>query len=266
MPRFGLGTWRMGENAAARSEDIAALRLGLDLGVGLVDTAELYGEGGAEEVVGEAIAGRRDGLYVVSKVLPSNATYQGTLAACERSLRRLRTDRLDLYLLHWPGQHPLAETLRAFVELRRREKILAYGVSNFDIDEMRHAVRLEGGDGIASNQVLYNLQRRGVERKLVPWCATEGIAIMAYSPMDQGRLVVKPALRDVALRRGVTPYQVAIAWTLRLEGVTSIPKASRREHVRDDVAVSRLLLDEDDLAELDRAYPAPKRDTPLETA
>jgi len=266
MPHFGLGTWRMGENDAARAEEVAALRLGFELGVELVDTAELYGDGGAEEVVGEAMVGRRDELYVVSKVLPSNASYKGTIAACERSLERLGTDRLDLYLLHWPGHHPLEETLRAFAELRGREKILDYGVSNFDIDEMRHVVGLPGGAAIASNQILYNLQRRGVERKLLPWCAAEAIPVMAYSPLDQGRLVVKPALREAAARHGVTPYQVAIAWTMRHEGVTSIPKATRREHVRDNVAASQLLLDEDDLAALDRAYPAPKRDTPLETA
>ncbi|HJQ99807.1 MAG TPA: aldo/keto reductase [Candidatus Polarisedimenticolaceae bacterium] len=266
MPRFGLGTWRMGENAATRAEEIAALTLGLDLGVGLIDTAEMYGNGGAEEIVGRAIEGRRDDVYLVTKVLPGNASYAGTLAACERSLQRLRTDRIDLYLLHWPGHHPLEETLRAFVELRRRDQIVDYGVSNFDIDEMRHAVALPGGDGIASNQILYNLQRRGPERKLLPWCNAEGISIMAYSPLDQGRLVVKPALREVAVRRGVTPYQVAIAWTLVHEGVVSIPKAGKREHVRDNVAAASLLLDEDDLAALDRAYPAPARDVPLETA
>ena len=266
MPRFGIGTWRMGENAAAHAEEVAALRLGFELGVALVDTAELYGDGGAEEVVGEALTGRRDEIYVVSKVLPSNASYRGTIAACERSLARLRTDRLDLYLLHWPGHHPLEQTLRAFAELREREKVLDYGLSNFDIDEMRHAVRLPGGAAIASNQILYNLQRRGPERKLLPWCAEEGVPIMAYSPLDQGRLVVKPALREVAARRGVSPYQIAIAWTMRHEGVTSIPKATRREHVRDNVAASQMLLDDDELAALDRAYPAPKRDMPLETA
>ena len=266
MPRFGLGTWRMGENAAARAEEVAALRLGFELGVELVDTAELYGDGGAEEVVGEAMKGRRDEVFVVSKVLPSNASYRGTIAACERSLARLRTDRLDLYLLHWPGHHPLQETLRAFVELRERERIVDYGLSNFDIDEMRHAVRLPGGAAIASNQILYNLQRRGPERKLLPWCVEEGVSIMAYSPLDQGRLVVKPALREVASRHGVSPYQTAIAWTMRHEGVTSIPKSARREHIRDNVAASQILLDEDDLAALDRAYPVPKRDMPLETA
>jgi len=266
MPRLGLGTWRMGENAPARAEEIAALTLGLDLGAPMIDTAEMYGDGGAEEIVGRAIAGRRDDVYLVTKVLPGNASYAGTLAACEHSLRRLGTDRIDLYLLHWPGHHPLEDTLRAFVELRRRERIVDYGVSNFDIDEMRHAATLPGGDGIASNQILYNLQRRGVERKLLPWCAAEGISIMAYSPLDQGRLVVKPALRDVAVGHGVTPYQVAIAWTLRREEVVSIPKASRREHVRDNIAAARLLLGEEELAELDRAYPVPKRDGPLETA
>jgi len=234
--------------------------------VTFLDTADMYGVGDNERLVGRAIAGRRDDVTLVTKVLPGNASYAGTLAACEHSLRRLGTDRIDLYLLHWPGHHPLEDTLRAFVELRRRERIVDYGVSNFDIDEMRHAATLPGGDGIASNQILYNLQRRGVERKLLPWCAAEGISIMAYSPLDQGRLVVKPALRDVAVGHGVTPYQVAIAWTLRREEVVSIPKASRREHVRDNIAAARLLLGEEELAELDRAYPVPKRDGPLETA
>jgi diketogulonate reductase-like aldo/keto reductase len=266
MPRLGLGTWRMGENAPARAEEIAALTLGLDLGAPMIDTAEMYGDGGAEEIVGRAIAGRRDDVYLVTKVLPGNASYKGTIAACERSLKRLRTDRVDLYLLHWPGHHPLGETLRAFVELRRRELVVDYGVSNFDIDEMRHAVGLPGGEGVASNQILYNLQRRGVERKLLPWCVEEGVPIMAYSPLDQGRLVVRPALRDVAMRHGVSPYQIAIAWTLVHDGIVSIPKATRREHVRDNVAAGRILLDEDDLAALDRAYPVPKRDMPLETA
>jgi diketogulonate reductase-like aldo/keto reductase len=266
LPRLGLGTWRMGENAASRREEIAALTLGLDLGFGMIDTAEMYGNGGAEEIVGRAIEGRRDDVYLVTKVLPGNASYEGTLAACERSLKRLGTDRIDLYLLHWPGHHPLERTLAAFAELKRRERIVEYGVSNFDIEEMRHAVSLPEGGAIAANQILYNLQRRGPERRLLAWCAAEGVTVMAYSPLDQGRLVVKPALREIAVRRGVTPYQVAIAWTLLRDGVVSIPKACRREHVRDNVAAASLLLDEDDLEALDRAYPVPKRDMPLETA
>ena len=228
MPNLGMGTWRMGENDAARRDEVVALQLGIDLGLRLIDTAEMYGRGGAEKVVAEAIAGRRDGVFVVSKVLPQNASYAGTLAACERSLERLRTDRIDLYLLHWPGEHPLEETLRALVDLVEQGKIRHYGLSNFDLEELEHAERLTGGPRVAANQVLYNVERRGIERKLIPWCASRGIAVMAYSPLEQGRLRPDEVLRRVAARHDASPAQAALAWTLRHENVVSIPKAARR--------------------------------------
>ena len=266
LPAFGLGTWKMGAEPRRRAAEVAALRLGLDLGVTLIDTAELYADGGAEEIVAEAIAGRRDGVTVVSKVLPGNASRAGTIAAAERSLRRLRTDRIDLYLLHWPGDHPLAETLAAFISLRDAGKIRHYGVSNFDVAEMETSEALPGGPAVAANQVLYNLARRGIERTLLPWCAGRGVAVMAYSPLDQGNLRERPALARVAARHGVSPQTVAIAWTLRLPGMVTIPKAVRPEHVRACVAATALALEPADLAELDAAYPAPAREIPLETA
>ena len=265
MPNLGMGTWRMGENDAARRDEVIALQVGIDLGLRLIDTAEMYGRGGAEKVVAEAIAGRRDGIFIVSKVLPQNASYAGTLAACERSLERLRTDRIDLYLLHWPGEHPLQETLRALVELVEQGKILYYGLSNFDLEELEHAERLIGGPRIAANQVLYNLERRGIERKLIPRCASRGIAVMAYSPLEQGRLRPDGELRRVAARHDASPAQVALAWTLRHDNVVSIPKAARRAHVRANAKAADLVLTEEDLADIDRAFPQPRRDVPLET-
>lgn len=264
-PSLGIGTWRMGESASTRRAEVDAIRLALDLGMSLVDTAEMYGNGGAEEVVAEAIEGRRDEVVLVSKVLPNHASREGTIRACEASLRRLRTDRLDLYLLHWPGAHPFAETVEGFRDLVRAGKILRFGVSNFDVDETRDAISL-AGDAISANQVLYNLQRRGIERNLLPLCSDRGIAVMAYSPVDQGRLRVREALDAVARRHGVRPYQIAVAWTLRHDHVVAIPKATRLEHVRENRAAAEIALDDRDLAELDRAYPRPARDVPLETA
>jgi len=264
LPVLGQGTWAMGEDPARRREEVAALRLGLELGMTLVDTAEMYADGAAEEVVGEAIHGRREGIFLVSKVLPHSASREGTVRACERSLRRLETETLDLYLLHWPGDHPLEGTLSAFLSLREAGKIRAFGVGNFDPKQMRAAERLAGGDEIAVNQVLYNLRRRGPERKLIPWCSDRRIATMAYSPLEQGRLA-SPALESVARRRGVTPAQVALAWVLRLEGVVPIPKAADRQHVRANAAAASLELTREDLAELDRAFPLPGKDGPLET-
>ena len=265
MPNLGMGTWRMGENDAARRDEISALQLGIDLGLRLIDTAEMYGHGGAETVVAEAIAGRRDGIFVVSKVLPHNASYAGTLAACERSLKRLRIDRIDLYLLHWPGEHPVEETLRAFAELAEQGKIRHYGLSNFGLEELEHAERLSGGPRVAANQVLYNVERRGIERKLIPWCASRGIAVMAYSPLEQGRLRPDEGLRRVAVRHDASPAQVALAWTLRHDNVVSIPKAVRRAHVTANVKAADIVLTEEDLADIDRAFPPPRRDVPLET-
>lgn len=265
MPNLGMGTWRMGENVAARRDEVFALQLGIDLGLRLIDTAEMYGHGGAEQVVAEAIEGRRDGIFVVSKVLPHNASYAGTLAACERSLKRLRIDRIDLYLLHWPGEHPVEETLRALAALAEQGKIRHYGLSNFDLDELAHAERLPGGPRVAANQVLYNLERRGIERKLIPWCASKGIAVMAYSPLEQGRLRPDEGLRRVAARHDASPAQVALAWTLRHDNVVSIPKAARRAHVLANAKAADLVLTEEDLADIERAFPQPRRDVPLET-
>lgn len=263
MPRLGLGTWDIGVRAGSRGAEVAALRLGLDLGMRLIDTAEMYGDGGAEEVVGEAIAGRRDAVFLVTKVLPQHASRTGTIAACERSLRRLRTDRIDLYLLHWEGEHPLQETLAAFVELRAQGKIRAYGVSNFDVDLCAALRRMPGGEGVIADQVYYSPTRRGIEWDLLPWCRDHAVAVMAYSPLDQGRLALGGALARVARRHGATPAQVALAWTIRLPGVAAIPKAARPEHVRDNAGALRLRLTPEDLAEIDREFPPPAGKLPL---
>jgi diketogulonate reductase-like aldo/keto reductase len=265
LPNLGLGTWRMGEIPSRGKDEVAALRLGLDLGVRLVDTAEMYGDGGAEEVVAEAVRGRREEVFLVSKVLPHHASYVGTLRACEASLERLATDRIDLYLLHWPGPHPVEETIRAFQTLRAQGKIRYWGVSNFHVDEMEAVAAVADPAGCTANQVLYNLERRGVERRLLPWCAERGMPVMAYSPLEQGRLRSRGALERVGRRHGATPDQAALAWVLRDENVVAIPKAVRPEHVRANVAAADLVLTEEDLAELDRAFPAPARDVPLET-
>ncbi|WP_043713226.1 aldo/keto reductase [Symbiobacterium thermophilum] len=264
VPVLGQGTWTMGESRRSRREEAEALRLGLDLGMTLIDTAEMYADGGAEEVVAEAIAGRRDEVFLVSKVLPGNASRRGTIEACERSLRRLRTDRIDLYLLHWRGRHPLAETLEAFAELVRAGKIRYWGVSNFDTDDMEELTGLPGGAAVATNQVLYNLSRRGIEYDLLPWCRERRIPIMAYSPIEQGRILENTVLRRVAARHGATPAQVALAWLLRQKDVMVIPKAGRPEHVRENRAALDLELTAEDLAELDRAFPSPTRKVPLE--
>jgi len=269
-PKLGQGTWNMGEDPSARAAEVAALRFGMDLGMTLIDTAEMYGEGGAEEVVGEAISGRRDDVYLVSKVYPHNVSRAGVRAACERSLRRLGTDWLDLYLLHWRGGAPLAETLEAFERLRDEGKIRAYGVSNFDTDDMVEAAALPGGPGIAANQVLYNLAKRGIEWDLLPWCRERGIPVMAYSPLEstageQRSLLAHPQLGDVARRHGVTPAQVALAWLLRQDGVVTIPKAVQPAHVRANRAALDLAprLSPDDLALLDAGFPPPGRRRPL---
>ena len=264
MPVLGQGTWGFGERGGDRAAAVAALRHGIDRGMTLIDTAEMYGEGGAEEVVGKAIAGRRDGVFLVSKVYPHNATRQGAVAACERSLKRLGTDRLDLYLLHWRGGAPLAETLEAFATLRRAGKIRHYGVSNFGIADMAELWSLPGGADTAANQVLYNLTRRGIEWDLLPWCRERRLPVMAYSPIEQGRILRKRALGELARRRGVAPAQMALAWLLTREPVIVIPKAGRPEHVRENRAALDLVLAPDELAELDRAFPPPDRVRPLE--
>jgi diketogulonate reductase-like aldo/keto reductase len=262
--RLGQGTWHMGESPRLRDAEVAALKLGLDLGMTLIDTAEMYGDGEAERIVAEAIEGRRDEVFIVSKVLPQNASRAGTIAACERSLKRLDTDRLDLYLLHWRGRYPLKETLAGFQVLVRDGLIKAWGVSNFDAGEMEELAALPGGDAVATNQVLYNLARRGVEADLIPWCRARGIPIMAYSPVDRGRILRDRTLARVAARHGAEPAQVALAWLLRHEEMMVIPKAKNAAHVRENRAALDLNLSTADLAELDGAFPAPRGARPLE--
>lgn len=264
VPALGQGTWRMGEDPTRRKHEIAALRLGIDLGMTLIDTAEMYADGGAEELVGEAIAGRRDDVFLVSKVLPQNASRRRTIAACEASLRRLGTDRLDLYLLHWRGHPPLADTLDAFARLVEAGKIRYWGVSNFDRSDMEELARLPGGGAVATNQVLYNLTRRGIEYDLLPRWLARGVPIMAYSPVEQGRLLGHARLKAVAARHGATPAQVAIAWVLRQDGVFTIPKAGTPAHVRENRAALGLRLTAEDFADLDRAFPPPSGPVPLE--
>ena len=263
VPRLGQGTWHMGESARRRAEEVAALKLGLDLGMTLIDTAEMYGDGEAERIVAEAIEGRRDEVFIVSKVLPQNASRAGTIAACERSLKRLDTDRLDLYLLHWRGRYPLKETLAGFQVLVRDGLIKAWGVSNFDVDDMEE-LAAPGGDAVATNQVLYNLARRGIEADLIPWCRARAIPIMAYSPVEQGRILRDRTLTRVAARHGAAPAQVALAWLLRHEDMMVIPKATNAAHVRENRAALDLALSPADLAELDGAFPAPRGARPLE--
>jgi diketogulonate reductase-like aldo/keto reductase len=267
IPVLGQGTWRMGEDPNKREAEIAALRLGLDLGMTLIDTAEMYGEGGAEEVVGEAIKGRRAEVFLVSKVYPHNATRRGAVAACDRSLRRLQSDYVDLYLLHWGGTVPLAETLEAFQSLKQAGKIRDYGVSNFDRDDMEEAFALPGGDEIATDQVLYNLKHRGVERDLLPWCRDHRVPIMAYSPVghssrEQRGMLDHATLKSIASHHGATPAQIALAWLLQ-QKVVVIPKSSNPEHVRENSAALNLILTDDDLAELDQAFPPPRQKVPL---
>lgn len=264
IPILGMGTWQMGENARNRQSEINALRHGLDLGLSLIDTAEMYGEGGAEEVIALAIANRRAEIFLVSKVYPHNASKQGTIAACERSLKRLNTDYLDLYLLHWRGSVPLAETLDAFQTLQQAGKICSYGVSNFDVKDLEEASHLNGGNAIATNQVLYNLTRRGIEWNLLPWCQQHSMPIMAYSPIEQGRLLNNQTLTAIAQEREVTAAQVAIAWLLHQDNVIVIPKASRVEHIEQNYTALDLKLSADELATLDAAFPPPTKLVPLE--
>ena len=264
IPSLGQGTWGMAEDVRRRKEEVAALRLGIDLGMTLIDTAEMYADGGAEVLVGEAIAGRRDELFLVSKVLPENATKPGTVAACEHSLRRLGTDRLDLYLLHWRGNVPLEETLDGFAALVDAGKIRYWGVSNFDVVDMIELRGVTGGVDVAADQVLYNLTRRGIEYDLLPWCREQRIPIMAYSPIEQGRLLGHRELQRVAARHGATPAQSALAWVLRQDGIIAIPKAVAPAHVRENRAAVDIRLTAEDLAELDRAFPPPKGPQPLD--
>ncbi|MYW21314.1 aldo/keto reductase [Streptomyces sp. SID2955] len=260
---LGQGTWYLGEDTARREQEIAALRLGVDLGMTVVDTAEMYGDGAAEELVGEALRGRRDEVFLVSKVLPGHATRKGTVAACEGSLRRLRTERLDLYLLHWRGRWPLEETLAGFTDLMEAEKIRHWGVSNLDVAGMVELTTLPGGDAVAVDQVLYNFSRRGIEWDLLPWCRGAGVTVMAYSPIEQGRLLKGEALGAVARALGATPAQVALAWVLA-QGVAAIPRSGSPDHVRENRGAVDLRLPAEALDALDESFPPPSGPTPLE--
>jgi diketogulonate reductase-like aldo/keto reductase len=263
LPALGMGTWTMGEHVGRAAREIAALRRGADLGMTLVDTAEMYADGGAERIVAQAFAGRRDDVFVVSKVYPHHADARGVPAACERSLRRLATDRIDLYLLHWRGEVPLAETVDAFERLRTQGKILRWGVSNFDVSDMDELLALPEGRHCAFNQVLYNLSERGIEWRLLQTCREHAITVMAYSPFGQGPLLAHPALRSLARALGATPARVALAWLLAQEGVIAIPQSSNVEHVDDNRAAAQWALDTPTIELLDAAFPPPHRAHPL---
>jgi len=264
VPALGLGTWRMGEKVREAEAEVRALAAGLDRGLAMIDTAEMYGEGGAESVVGRAIAGRRESVFLVSKVYPHNASAKGVVAACERSLQRLGTDRLDLYLLHWRGSVPLAETLQGFQRLVAAGKIRRWGVSNFDRDDLEELRGLAGGDAVATNQVLYHLGSRGIEWDLLSWQAGQRLPTMAYSPLGQGRILRDRTLAAVAARHGASPAAVALAWVLRRPDVIAIPKAASLAHLEQNLAALMLSLDPEDFAALDSAFPAPRKATPLE--
>jgi len=259
IPVLGQGTWHLAENPLNRTNEINALRLGIDLGMSLIDTAEMYADGGAERLVGEAIKGRRDEVFLVSKVLPQNATRHGTMAACNRSLARLRVREIDLYLLHWRGLIPLEETIDAFETLVGEGKIRYWGVSNFDVGDMQELVDLSNGANVAADQVLYNLERRGIEFDLLPWCQRSDVPVMAYSPIEQGRVLRHVTLKTIAARLGATPAQVALAWVLRQDGVCAIPESGNPEHVRDNRGALDVRLTPEDLADLDEAFPPPDR-------
>ncbi|PWV83226.1 aldo/keto reductase [Halomonas sp. A11-A] len=275
LPAIGQGTWHMGEGLAPRSDEVRALQLGLERGLTLIDTAEMYADGGAEEVVGEALLGQRDEAFLVSKVYPWNAGRDSAIAACEASLKRLGTDHLDLYLLHWPGSVPLEETLEAFERLRQAGKIRRFGVSNFDVDEMAALHALPGGKACAVNQVLYHLGSRGIEHALLPWQRARGIPTMAYCPLAQAgelrrELLTHPEVLEIASSLGITPTQLLLAWAIRPRGegaprdVLAIPKATRLEHVEQNARALEISLTEEALARLDAAFPAPGRKTPLD--
>ena len=264
VPAFGMGTWNMGDDPALRREELAALRFGLDSGLTLIDTAEMYGDGQSESLVAEAIAGRRDEVFLVSKVLPQNATRRGTPLACERSLRRLATDRIDLYLLHWRGGVPLSESVEALEALRIAGKIRYWGVSNLDMSDMRELDGLSGGGNVAANQLLYNLSRRGIEWDLLPRLRERGVPVMAYSPLEQARLLKNAGLKRLAQAAGRTPAQVALAWLLSREGVIAIPKSADRARVRENLGALEFTLDAAQLAELDRIFPPPRGPQALE--
>jgi diketogulonate reductase-like aldo/keto reductase len=268
VPVIGQGTWKM-ENDG-RAEAIKALRRGLDLGMTHIDTAELYGYGEVEELIGEALDGRRGQVFLVSKVLPQHASFEGTLRACEKSLRRLRTDHLDCYLLHWPGSHPLPETLRALERLQEEGKILSWGVSNFDVDDLEEARAIAGADRIACNQVLYHLDERGVEHRVLPWCVRHGVTLVGYSPFGAGRFPSERTergrtLSEVARARGATPHQVALAFLVREPAVLAIPKASTVPHVVENAGAGDIVLTDDEVRRIDAAFPRGRAPASLPT-
>ncbi|MGS0625187.1 aldo/keto reductase [Ralstonia sp. VS2407] len=264
VPALGMGTWNMGDDRATRAEEIATLRLGLDLGLRLIDTAEMYGEGLSESLIGEAIAGRRDEVFLVSKVYPHNASRRGIAAACERSLRRLGTDRLDLYLLHWRGDVPFEETLEGLKALQREGKIRQYGVSNLDLSDMEEWWDTPGGDQTAVNQLLYNLSRRGIEWDVLPWLRERRVPVMAYSPIEQARLVRHPKLMRFAQESGMTPAQMALAWLLANDDIIAIPKTGHRDRLRENIGALSHTLTAEQLATLDSIFPPPKGPRALE--
>ena len=259
IPILGQGTWRMGEKPSQKSAEIAALKLGIELGMTLIDTAEMYGEGGAEEVVAEAIASCREDVYLVSKFYPHNASYQGLIAACDRSLARLNTDYLDLYLLHWRGSIPLSETLLGLQHLKQTGKILDYGVSNFDLDDLQEADSLPGGKEIVTNQVLYNLRHRGIEWDLLPWCRKRNMPIMAYSPVEQRAFINDAQLQDIAHKHNATSTQIALAWLMHQEQIISIPKAINPQHIKENYAALEIKLTAEDFKLIDRKFKPPSR-------
>ena len=263
VPALGQGTWLMGEDPTKRVEELAALQAGLDLGLTLLDTAEMYGDGAAERLVGEAIRGQREQVFLVSKAYPQNASRQQLARTCEASLQRLGTDRLDLYLLHWRGRVPLAETVEAMERLVAAGKILRWGVSNLDTPDMQELLAA-GGTACATDQILYNLTRRGPEYDLLPWLAVHQMPVVAYSPVEQGRLLTNQYLQQLAAQLGATPAQVALAWVLHQDQILAIPKAGRVAHVQENRAAADLRLSSTDLADLDAAFPRPTRRQPLE--
>nr|WP_048878774.1 aldo/keto reductase [Acidocella aminolytica] len=264
VPALGQGTWYMGETAASAKAEVTALQTGIELGMTLIDTAEAYADGGAEKIVGQAIAERRDKLFLVSKVHPQNASAMGLPRACTQSLRRLQTEHIDLYLLHWPGPHPLAETVEAFERLRDAGHIGAWGVSNFDTDDMAALTQLPGGGNCATNQILYNPETRSIEFDLLPWCRSRSMSIMAYSPLGHtGSLLHNPTLTEIGKRHNAIAAQVALAWSIRDGATISIPKSGSLPHVRENAAAARIQLTTEDLAAIDAAYPSPRRKQPL---
>ncbi|SQI36610.1 Uncharacterized oxidoreductase YtbE [Leminorella richardii] len=264
MPVLGQGTWFMGERSSDLQQEISTLQQGIERGLALIDTAEMYADGGAEKVVGAAIKGRRDDVFLVSKVLPGNASLEGTVAACEASLRRLGTDYIDLYLLHWRGHIPLAETAEAMENLVEQGKIGQWGVSNFDVEDLEELMTVVDNEQVATNQVLYNLSRRGIEYDLLPWCRSNSLPVMAYSPIEQARLLEHPALIEVAKRHGVSPAQVAIAWVLHDRNVITIPKAANVKHMLENIESLSIELHHEDYVTLNAAFPPPARKVPLE--